>query len=227
VKIGALGSAGGSSFAAFHDILAEAFPGKHTFVAVTDRSCGFEDVCRERDIPFQRVESRDRETMSREAADFLASAGAPDIVVLYFLRLVGPSVYDRFPTFNIHPSLLPAFPGFHATTRTLEAGVRFFGATVHQVDATVDSGTIVAQVAMPLDPATTPELMETLSYLQKVYCALLLVDLVERRSLTFADGRARVTGDVEIADRSNPALSGPLLEGFRALQRREGVAVIP
>jgi phosphoribosylglycinamide formyltransferase-1 len=228
LKIGVLGSSGGSAFGAFHDIVTDASPAAHTFVVATDRPCGLEQVCEERGIPFVRVEGADNETVSRAAAKFFATQGGADIVILYFLRLATAALYERFPTFNIHPSLLPAFPGFEPVARALEAGVKFFGATLHQVDASVDSGPIVAQVVMPVPPSATSASLEKHSFLHKVYCALLLVDLIERDALAIEDGQARLTGDDAGTDRSNPALrDGPLLERFRALQRRENAEIVP
>jgi len=58
---------------------------------------------------------------------------------------------------NIHPSLLPAFPGLHTHQRALDAGCKFAGATVHQVTADLDHGPILAQAAVPVLPDDTPE----------------------------------------------------------------------
>lgn len=72
----------------------------------------------------------------------------PDLVVLAgFMRLLGPEFLDRFPgrVINIHPSLLPAFPGLEAQRQALEYGVKFSGCTVHYVDYGMDSGTIIDQ----------------------------------------------------------------------------------
>jgi phosphoribosylglycinamide formyltransferase-1 len=79
----------------------------------------------------------------------------PTVVVLAgFMRIVGPAMLARFPgrILNVHPSLLPAFPGTHAPAQALAAGVRITGCTVHVVDAGVDSGPILAQGAVPVLP---------------------------------------------------------------------------
>ena len=78
------------------------------------------------------------------------------------MRLVGPPLLDAFPNrmLNIHPSLLPSFPGLDAQRQALDHGVRVSGATVHLVDADLDAGPIVLQAAVPvLDDDT----VETLS----------------------------------------------------------------
>ena len=80
-------------------------------------------------------------------------AVAPDVVVLAgYLRLVGPAVLAAFGgrILNVHPSLLPSFPGLHAVRDALAAGVAVTGVTVHLVDATLDGGPIVAQEAVPV-----------------------------------------------------------------------------
>jgi phosphoribosylglycinamide formyltransferase-1 len=228
VKIGVLGSSGGSAFAAFYDIVTAVRPGRYSFAAVSDRACGFEEVCRERAIPLIRAEGGDNHALSQAAAGFLTERLTPDIVLLYYLRLTTAVLYERYPTFNIHSSLLPSFRGFDPVGQAVKAGVRFFGATLHEVDETVDGGPIVAQIVMPLAPATPLERVAKYSFLHKVYCGLLLIDLIERDLLSLNGDRPRLAERADGTDRSNPALADvPLLDHFRALQRREGVEVLP
>ena len=82
-------------------------------------------------------------------ADALAERVAehePDLLVLAgFMRILPPSFVSRWPTLNVHPSLLPAFPGAHAVEAALEWGVKVTGSTVHFVDEEVDHGPIVLQ----------------------------------------------------------------------------------
>jgi phosphoribosylglycinamide formyltransferase-1 len=76
----------------------------------------------------------------------------PDLVVLAgFMRILAPSVVQRFKILNTHPSLLPAFPGAHAVRDALAAGVSTAGVTVHWVDEGVDSGPIIAQATVPVE----------------------------------------------------------------------------
>jgi len=80
---------------------------------------------------------------------------APGLVVLAgFMKIVGPAFLQRFGgrTLNVHPSLLPAFPGLRAPEQAIAAGVRISGCTVHLVDAGVDTGPILAQAAVPVRP---------------------------------------------------------------------------
>jgi phosphoribosylglycinamide formyltransferase 1 len=101
---------------------------------------------------------------SREAFD-AALAGAidrrqPSLVVLAgFMRILTPSFVARYQgrLINIHPSLLPAFPGLHTHQRAIDAGCKFAGATVHQVTSELDFGPILAQAAVPILPGDTAD----------------------------------------------------------------------
>ena len=101
---------------------------------------------------------------SREAFDDALAATIdrhqPALVVLAgFMRILTPGFVAHYAgrLLNIHPSLLPAFPGLHTHQRALEAGCRFAGATVHQVTAELDYGPILEQAAVPILPGDTPE----------------------------------------------------------------------
>jgi phosphoribosylglycinamide formyltransferase-1 len=105
---------------------------------------------------------------SREAFDDALAAeidrfdapGEPALVVLAgFMRILTPGFVSRYAgrLLNIHPSLLPAFPGLHTQQRALDAGCQFVGATVHQVTAELDHGPILAQAVVPVLPGDTAE----------------------------------------------------------------------
>ena len=77
----------------------------------------------------------------------------PDLVVLAgFMRVLAPSVVARFRIVNTHPALLPAFPGAHAVRDALAAGLTTTGVTVHWVDEGVDTGPVIAQQPVPIEP---------------------------------------------------------------------------
>ena len=89
------------------------------------------------------------------AVDAYDRPGQPALVVLAgFMRILTPAFVARYAgrLLNIHPSLLPAFPGLHTHQRALEAGCKFAGATVHQVTAALDHGPILAQSVVPVLP---------------------------------------------------------------------------
>jgi len=101
---------------------------------------------------------------SREAFDEALAAAIdrhrPALVVLAgFMRILTPAFVARYEgrLLNIHPSLLPAFPGLHTHRRAIEAGCRFAGATVHQVTAELDHGPILEQAVVPVLPGDTEQ----------------------------------------------------------------------
>ena len=101
----------------------------------------------------------DRESWDRALADELLRH-APDLVVCAgFMRVLGGPVLEHFAgrIVNTHPSLLPAFPGAHAVADALSYGVRITGVTVHLVDEGVDTGPVVAQAAVPVEPGDTEQ----------------------------------------------------------------------
>ena len=93
-------------------------------------------------------------TSSRRWWRRCAPAGVEWVCLAGFMRLLGADFLRRFPgrVLNIHPSLLPAFPGLHAQRQALERGVKVAGCTVHFVDAGTDTGPIIAQAAVPVLP---------------------------------------------------------------------------
>lgn len=100
-----------------------------------------------------------RDEFSTALADTIEATGAKGVVLAGFMRILGPGFIERFPNriLNIHPSLLPAFPGAHAVENALEHGVKVTGVTVHFVDEKVDNGPIIAQAAVAVLPDDTRE----------------------------------------------------------------------
>ncbi len=109
---------------------------------------------------FARSDHPDRGARDRALAAWLADRGARLIVLAGYMELLGEQDFlARFPgaVINVHPSLLPAFPGLHAVEQALAYGVKVFGVTVHLVDAGLDSGPVIAQRAIELPGARDPE----------------------------------------------------------------------
>ena len=106
-------------------------------------------------------EHSDRASYDRALADLLKSRSVDLVCLAGFMRLVSEPLIDAFPSriLNVHPSLLPAFPGLEAQRQALEHGVRVSGATVHLVTAELDGGPIIVQSAVPvLDDDTVDSL---------------------------------------------------------------------
>jgi phosphoribosylglycinamide formyltransferase-1 len=94
----------------------------------------------------------DRAAFDAAIVDLLRQRGVEVVVLAGFMRLLTPVLLDAFPMriVNVHPALLPAFPGVHGQKQALEYGVRMTGCTVHFVDRGTDSGPIIAQAAVPV-----------------------------------------------------------------------------
>ena len=155
-RIGVLLSGRGSNFEALADsIAAGRIPGAEIVLVISNR----EDApglarAAGREIPSQVIPSKG---LQREAYDKLVVAelkrtGVQLVCLAGFMRLLSPYFVASFPQriLNIHPSLLPSFPGLEAQRQALEYGVKFSGCTVHLVDENLDAGPILAQAIVPV-----------------------------------------------------------------------------
>jgi phosphoribosylglycinamide formyltransferase-1 len=152
------------------DALAEAcesgeVPGSVVAV-LADRECPGLSLAQARGIPTKVVEMKgfpDRETWS-DALRGEALAHDPDLVVSAgFMRILSPVFVDEFEgrLINLHPALLPDFPGAHSVRDALAAGVRETGSTVHFVDREVDHGPTILQERVPIEPGDDEESLHT------------------------------------------------------------------
>ena len=107
---------------------------------------------------FPLAEYPDRDARDEAIAEWLESYGVDLVVCAGYMHLLRLTFLSRFPdrVVNVHPALLPAFPGAHAVEDALAAGVAETGATVHLVDDGVDTGRILRQEAVPVFPQDTP-----------------------------------------------------------------------
>ena len=120
------------------------------------------DFARSRGIPTAVVNHRDYPSREEFDAELAATLDryAPDLVVLAgFMRILSDGFVRRYEgrLINIHPSLLPAYPGLHTHRRALEEGVKVHGCTVHFVTPRLDHGPIMVQAAVPVLPGDTEE----------------------------------------------------------------------
>jgi phosphoribosylglycinamide formyltransferase-1 len=117
------------------------------------REAGIETLC----VPAR--DYADRNAYDRAIVDVLHARDVGLVCLAGFMRVVGRPLLDAFPAriLNIHPSLLPAFPGLDAQRQALEHGVRVTGATVHLVTSDLDAGPIVLQAAVPVLEGDTVE----------------------------------------------------------------------
>jgi phosphoribosylglycinamide formyltransferase-1 len=148
-------------------------------------------------------EHPDRASFDAALVKALRAAGVEWVVLAGFMRLVTPVLLDAFPdrVVNIHPALLPAFPGVDAQQQALDYGVRITGCTVHLVDAGTDTGPILAQAAAPvLDGEDREALAERLIALEH---ALLVQALA-----WIAEGRLEVRPPAAPGGRTRARLAG-------------------
>jgi phosphoribosylglycinamide formyltransferase-1 len=105
---------------------------------------------------FPRDTFADRAARDAAMADWLAAQDVELVVLAGYMQLLTPGFLQRFPdrVINVHPALLPAFPGIRSVEQAIDYGVKVFGVTVHFVDEGVDSGSIIAQAAADLPDAT-------------------------------------------------------------------------
>lgn len=133
--------------------------GGEVVAVVTDRDgVGALERARAAGVATRTVRPGDHPDRAAWDAALLAEVSdeRPDLVVLAgFMRILGPAFGATHPTLNVHPSLLPAFPGGHAVEEALRWGARVTGCTVHLVDELVDHGPILAQEAVPIAPDDT------------------------------------------------------------------------
>jgi len=162
-RIGVLLSGRGSNFEALAASVAEGrIPNAEIAIVLSNRenAPGIEKA-RARGIEAVAIASKGLE---REAYDKLVVAALRernvDLVCLAgYMRLLSPYFVRAFPQriLNIHPSLLPAFPGLESQRQALEHGTKFSGCTVHFVDENLDAGPIISQAVVPIEDSDTPE----------------------------------------------------------------------
>src|SRR5690348_18487918 len=160
-RIGVLLSGRGSNFEALADsVAAGRIPGAEIAIVISNR----EDAAgllraAERRIPARVIPSKgvEREAYDRLVVAALNEARVDLVCLAGFMRLLSPHFVAAFRgrILNIHPSLLPAFPGLEAQRQALDYGVKFTGCTVHFVDENLDAGPIVVQAVVPVKDEDT------------------------------------------------------------------------
>jgi phosphoribosylglycinamide formyltransferase 1 len=110
---------------------------------------------------FELEEYPSREARDAAMADWLAARGVRLVVCAGYMHLLTPAFLERFTAINVHPSLLPRFPGTRAVEDALAAGVEETGVTVHLVDEGVDTGPVIFQETLAIRPGDTAETLRT------------------------------------------------------------------
>jgi phosphoribosylglycinamide formyltransferase-1 len=163
VRLGVLASGRGSNLEAILERYREGRLGVEPALVVSDQpGAGALAVAAQFGVPsvvILRRDYPDREAFEAALVAALRQAGVEMVALAGFLRLVGPVFLSAFPerVLNIHPSLLPSFPGLHAPRQAVEYGAKVAGCTVHLVDEEMDHGPIILQAAVPVLEADTEE----------------------------------------------------------------------
>lgn len=147
-------------------------------------------------IPYRVITKKEYgDNFCGEIADYIASMGAEMVVLAGFLAIVDERIYDRFPTINVHPSLIPSFcgEGYYGLAvheAALSYGVKVTGATVHFVNHEVDGGAIIMQKAVAIQDGDTPEVLQKRVMAEAEH--IILPEAIE----LFASGKIAVDGRI-------------------------------
>lgn len=193
IRIGALVSGSGTNLQSIMDACESGAVDAEVVVVISNVEGAYAlERARKRSIPAEVVphgDYPDRDAYDRELVRILRSHRVDLVVLAGFMRVLTPGFLEEFPerVMNIHPALLPSFPGLGVRLKAIEYGVRFSGCTVHFVDAGVDTGPIIIQAVVPVYPDDTEEELKDriLALEHKIYPKAIQL---------FAQGRLTVRG---------------------------------
>lgn len=161
LRIGVLVSGSGSNLQSIIDRIESGDLNAEICVTVSNKPDAYALVrCEKHGIPAAVIRHQDfpsREDFDRRMIEILQSHAVDLVVLAGFMRVLTPVFLQAFPMriMNIHPALLPAFPGVHVQQQAIDYGVKFSGCTVHFVDEGVDTGPVIIQAVVPVLPQDT------------------------------------------------------------------------
>ncbi len=204
LRIGVLASGRGSNFQAIIDeIEAGSLPAKIEILIVDNPEAYAIKRAEKHKIPYLYINPEDfptKEAFYEKIRDELILREVELVVLAGFMRIVKKPLLDAFPMriINIHPALLPSFPGLHAQKQAVDYGVKISGCTVHFVDEGVDSGPVIIQAALPVHPDDSEDtLSERILKLEH--------KILPEAIRLFAQGKLRIEGrKVKILNYSLP-----------------------
>ncbi|PZD72827.1 Phosphoribosylglycinamide formyltransferase [Acaryochloris thomasi RCC1774] len=163
LKLGIMASGSGSNFAAIATAISKnILPAQVQIVIYNNPKAKVAERAQQQGFPTKLINHRDyqnRESFDEEIVAALKAADVDWVIMVGWMRRATQVLIDAFlgRMVNIHPSLLPSFPGIHAIEQALDYGVKISGCTVHIVTLEVDSGPILMQAAVPVLPEDTAE----------------------------------------------------------------------
>lgn len=208
VNLGVLVSGSGSNLQSIIDSVEAKTLDASVKVVISDNAGAYAlERAGKHDIPTVVLHKKDygsREAFDAAVVAELRERGVELVVLAGFMRIISPVLLEAFPMriMNIHPSLLPAFPGLGVQKKALEHGVKFSGCTVHFVDGGLDSGPIIIQAVVPVLDSDTPETLSKriLAEEHRIYPHAIRL---------FSEGRLKVRGRRVFVEDA-PAASGTM-----------------
>jgi len=205
LRLGVLASGSGTNLQSILDACAEgSIPARIALVISNNPDAGALKRAADAGVPYTCINHREyssRESFDRAVVSALQEADVELVCLAGFMRLITEDFLAAFPgrVMNIHPALLPAFPGLDVQRKAIEYGARFSGCTVHFVDSGVDTGPVIIQAVVPILDDDTPDDLAAriLRQEHKIY---------PRAIQLFAEGRLKIEGRrVRVAPRADDA----------------------
>ncbi len=209
LKAGVLASGRGSNFQAIIDAIEKGNLKASIELLITDNPSALAiERAKKHNIKYLFINPKEfaaKDVFFSKIADEMKAKGVELVILAGFMRIVRKPLIDAFPgrIMNIHPALLPAFPGLHGQKQALDYGVKISGCTVHFVDEGMDTGPVIIQAAVPVLPDDTEDTLSEriLSFEHKIYPEAVRL---------FAEGRIEIDGrKVKIKD--HPSVSSDIV----------------
>lgn len=193
LNIGVLVSGNGSNLQAIIDNIERGRLGARIAIVISNNPEAYAlERCRRHNVPYVIIRHEEypaRESFDRAMIDILRANEVELVVMAGFMRILSKEFLNAFPMriMNIHPALLPSFPGLHGQKKAVDYGVKFSGCTVHFADEGVDTGPVIIQAVVPVLPDDTEESLASriLREEHKIYSQAIQ---------WFAEGRLEVEG---------------------------------
>ncbi len=193
LQVGVLASGNGSNLQAIIDQIETATLDVNISCVISNKSGAFAlERARRHNIPAIHIDHRQfssREEYDLKLVNTLQHYNVKLVVLAGYMRIVTPILLNAFPhaVMNIHPALLPSFPGLNAQQQAIDYGVKISGCTVHFVDAGVDTGPIIIQAAVPVLPGDNEESLSARIQIEEHRIFPLAIEL-------FSSGRLHISG---------------------------------
>lgn len=203
LTLGVLASGSGSNFQSIINNIESGFLNAKIAVLITDNpEARAIERAENHKIEVLVIKPRDFEDKNRfysHIAEELEKRGVMLIILAGFMRIVEKALIDRYPNriMNIHPALLPSFPGLHGQKQAAEYGVKIAGCTVHFVDEGVDTGPIIIQAAVPAHHDDTEDTLGARILKQEHKIFPYAIKLYSEGRISVAGRKASIKGDIE------------------------------